>query len=94
MLFSPVAKTDNSARAGLFNSGEKLRRADDELLFVALQHDGSFAGSKGRPPLNGIGSSLKDDLLPGTVLFELQVIMLWIDLFHGRGFNNIFRIKA
>jgi hypothetical protein len=80
--------------ADLLDSGKKLICANDELLFVALQHDGSFAGGKGRPALNGIGSSLKDDLLPRTVLLELQVIMLWIDLFHGRGFNNIFRIKA
>jgi hypothetical protein len=74
------------ARAGLFNSGEKLSCADDELLFIALKHDSSFAGSKGRPPLNHIRLAFKHNLPAGTVLLQLHVVVLRIDLFHGRGF--------
>ena len=69
---------------GLLDSGKKLSCADEKLFFIALQHDGSFAGGKSRPTLNGILFSSKQDSLPRTVLLELQVIMLWIDLFHDR----------
>ena len=78
----------------LLHSGKELICADEELLFIALQHDCRFARSKGRPTLDSIGFSSKNHLLPGTILFECQVVVLRVNLFHSRGFNNTFTIKA
>ena len=77
---------DDFALPGLLHSGEKLSCAHDELLSIALQHDRRLAGGQGRSPLNSIVFSSKDNLLSGTVLLKLQVIVLRIDLFHGRSF--------
>jgi hypothetical protein len=71
---------------GLFHSGEKLSCAHDELLSIALQHDRRLAGGQGGSPLNSIGFASKGNLLSGTVLLKLQVIVLRIDLFHSRDF--------
>jgi hypothetical protein len=68
MLFSYSLNKRLTLRAELFYSGKELICADHELVFVALQHDGRFPRSKRRPPLNSIGVSSKDDLLPGTIL--------------------------
>jgi hypothetical protein len=79
---------------GLLHFGKKLICADDELLVIALQHDCRFTRGEGRPPLNSIGFASKGNLLSGTVLLKLQVIMLRINLFHSRDFHNTFTIKA
>jgi hypothetical protein len=70
----------------LVHSGKELICADDELLFIALQHNCRLARSKGRPALDSIGFSSKNNLLPGTVPLKFYMIVLRINLFHNRVF--------
>jgi hypothetical protein len=67
----------------LANSSEELLRANNELVFIALQHHRGFTGSEGRAPLDGIRFIPENDLLTGAKSFKSFVILLWIDLVHA-----------
>jgi hypothetical protein len=67
----------------LLNSAQELLRANDKLLFVALQHYGRFARSKRRAPLDRIRFVPENNLLTGAKLCKPFVILLWIDPFHA-----------
>lgn len=69
-------------RSLLANSSQELLRANNELIFIALQHYGGFAGRERRAPLDGIRFIPENDLLTGAKSFKSFVILLWIDLFH------------
>ena len=73
-------------RDELLHSGKELIRTDDELLFLALQHDCRLARSKGRPTLDSIGFSSEDNLLAGAKLLKFHMVVLRIDLLHSRVF--------
>ena len=78
----------------LLHCGKELICADDELLFIALQHDCRLTRSKGRPALDSIGFSSEENLLPGRILLKSHMVVLRINLFHSRSFHNTFIIKA
>jgi hypothetical protein len=67
----------------LANSSEELLRANNELVFIALQHYGGFAGRERRAPLDRIRFVSENYLLPGAKSFKSFVILLWIDLVHA-----------
>lgn len=77
----------------LLDSAQELLRADDKLLFVALQHYGGFARSKRRAPLDSIRFIPENNLLAGAKSCKPFVILLWIDLFH-LSFHSISQRKA
>src|SRR4029077_3746125 len=81
--FSPsCSPSRNELRSVLFNSGEKLRRGNQELLLFSLQDHCCFAGSKRSPRLNRIGLPFEHDLTPRPKRSETLVVLLRIDLLH------------
>jgi hypothetical protein len=73
-------------RDELLHSGKELIRTDDELLFLALQHDCRFARSKGRPTLDRIGFFSENNLLSGAKLLKFHMVVLRIYLLHSKFF--------
>src|SRR5439155_24172604 len=73
---------DCSVSADGLDSGKKSVRADDELLFLALQHHGCFTGSKRGAMLNGVRFSFERYPLPRGKSLESFIILLRVDLFH------------
>ena len=77
----------------LLHPGQELLRANNELLFLVLQHHRGFTGSERRAPLDFVGFISEDDLLAGAESSKALVILLWIDLFHDP-LHSISRRKA
>jgi hypothetical protein len=69
-----------------FDAGQKLSRGDDELFFIAGEHERRLAGGERRVAQNFVAVPVKFDVLPDGESAQPEVVGDGFDSFHNTMF--------